>query len=345
MLLRDIKQSFVVPDRELIMNKVFRARGRDAVLAALTEQDGRQTLWCFYPSPNLHNELLPQSAAFREMLTLSCRNDPPVFMTEMTLQGHVFAFGSTEFRYTHIGDGARFYFPLQHFAERGVDLSVFDDMDVSKLVIAVSEIRDGVPFEDLAPIMDGDIRFNIPGDSQPRPIGQVYELPLDTDLADIRRTYTDDDGAERGFYINRVTRYDIWKEHDAEDAKGELVARMREDMKNNNFSDQQIEEMLKGYYAQREAICPRGFDLAVVEYETEDDRQLQFYYKDVLDRELRSIAGGAASHGYGTDKGPHGFLLQTCTLNYKPILRDFTGNLTVELFAHFIVVPPETIIL
>jgi hypothetical protein len=345
MLLRGLKQSFVIPDKELIINKVFEARGRDAVLAALTEQDGRQQLWCVYTSPNQHHELLPENAAYRERLLLLNRGDPPIFMTEMLIKGHQITFGSTEYRHQVFHDAARFYLPLQYLTERGVDLSVFDNIDESKLVIAVSDIRNGVPFEDLTPIMDSDIRFTIPGDSRPRPIGQDYELPLDTDLADIRRTYTDADGVEQGFYINRVTRYDIWKEYDAEDAKGELVARMREDMKNNNFGDGQIEEMLKGYYAQREAICPRGFDLAIVEYETEDDRQLQFYHKDVLDSELRSIAGGAASHGYGTEKGPHGFLLQTCTLNHKPIPRDFSGKLTVELFAHHIVVPPETIII
>ena len=101
-----------------------------------------------------------------------------------------------------------------------------------------------------------------------------------------------------------------------------------------------------------EKICPRDKNLAVIKYETLDDTQLNFYFKEYLDagpiiyRNDNSTIGGASSVGiiWGSNEkgiGINGYKLRECVL--QPIDKSFSGELEIELFSRYLQIPGETV--
>jgi hypothetical protein len=212
---------------------------------------------------------------------------------------------------------------LQHFAEQGVDLSVFNGADASEVHVMTCQIEGAIPLSELPP--PGEIICKISAGAHPRYVGQAFELPVDTVLPDERRTYFDTEaGVERCFYLHRLFRYDVQKQ-----LNHEQLAYVK-----NEFE-------AAGYNA-----VPLAFDLAAVEYEAEDDIQLIFYERGCLDKD-HADNGTCISFGYppSSEIGPHGLKLQYCALNEKYIPKDFKGSMTIELVLFESPDPGETIVI
>ncbi|SHI06552.1 hypothetical protein SAMN02745823_02189 [Sporobacter termitidis DSM 10068] len=311
MLLRDLKSEFLIPDKEIIINKAFRARGQDGVLASLTLQDGKQTLWSVCRSSirdacDVKCELTTNRDIFR------CGMDaaPGMFPCEARIQGHKITFGGGRSRAV-FPENVGGYMRLQHFAEQKVDLSVFDGTDLIHVMIMAWEVNGEVPFSEISPPFDGDIVLKIREIVRQQYIGRTYDLPFGVALPDERRSFFDNENnVERYFYINRLARYD---------PRGSMQAT-------------------------GENTCPSGFGLAYVEYEAEDDIQFLFYEKEYLDSAPERAGRTIGIYGSTTEKGPHGLKLQTCVLK-KPVPKDFDGHISIELFSRDIRVPEETIVI
>ncbi|MCT4509562.1 MAG: hypothetical protein N4A48_12570 [Tepidibacter sp.] len=139
----------------------------------------------------------------------------------------------------------------------------------------------------------------------------------------------------RIFYIDRIKHYDIWEE----------VNDKFEDAFIQDFSKEQIKKMKEQYIDILEKICPKGMDLAIVEYETEDDIQLNFYSKEYLDVIPVCNTSSSSAIILKSDKevGNNGFESRVCMI--KPVEKDFKGSLDVELFSWVMKIPEEIITL
>ena len=94
--------------------------------------------------------------------------------------------------------------------------------------------------------------------------------------------------------------------------------------------------MKKEHIAYLEEICPQGMNLAILEYESEDDITLNFYSKEYLDKKPvhRTYALASVFFTINEEIGINGFKRQVSML--KPIKKDFNGIIEVEVFSCFL---------
>lgn len=129
-------------------------------------------------------------------------------------------------------------------------------------------------------------------------------------------------------YIDRLIHYNIWEEAKTlfDDPRFKQVA-----------TDEQIEETKKEYFESLPSICPQGMDLAVLEYETEDDSNLNIYTKEFLNEKVK-ISDKAFSILLHLDsKSLKGHTVRSSIL--APIEKSFNGMLNLEVFGYTKVLP------
>lgn len=151
--------------------------------------------------------------------------------------------------------------------------------------------------------------------------------------------YDEETNRSYSFYINKVEHHDIWEEAN----KHFDSDQMKKAMEEANISDEQLLQMKKDYYEFIEQTCPKGMDLAMIEYETEDDIQLNFYTKDFLDANVKHNEGKCGVLFFSPDikTGPHGFKNRISML--KPVEKNFIGTIDIELFSWHKKIPEKSI--
>lgn len=137
----------------------------------------------------------------------------------------------------------------------------------------------------------------------------------------------------RIFYIDKISHYDIWEE----------VNHIFESEWVKSLSQEQIKQMKEENIAHLEEICPKGMNLAILEYEVEDDIHLNFYSKEYFDKKSVHNTSVLAIAFLTSDKeiGINGFKRQISMI--KPVKKDFNGSIDVELFSWFLEIPEEII--
>ncbi|MCM1098112.1 MAG: hypothetical protein NC427_08585 [Ruminococcus flavefaciens] len=97
--------------------------------------------------------------------------------------------------------------------------------------------------------------------------------------------FTAHDGEKVQCHINNVTLIDVW-----EDARKRFDdAEYRE-----RFTEEQLQEMERNYYAALTQSCPKGMCYIGIEYECSRDISLQFYSRDFLESYPKTHSGSAA---------------------------------------------------
>lgn len=88
------------------------------------------------------------------------------------------------------------------------------------------------------------------------------------------------------------------------------------------------------YMESFQEICPKDMNLAIVEYETQDDIQLNFYTKEYLDKKP-VYKNSASTVIFKSDKelGINGLRSRGCML--KPVKKDFYDSIDCELFSWY----------
>lgn len=83
-------------------------------------------------------------------------------------------------------------------------------------------------------------------------------------------------------------------------------------------------------------------NLAILEYESDNDVQLNFYSKEYLDKEP-VYKNSSSSMFFKSHKelGNNGFRSGICMI--KPVEKDFNGCIDVVLFSQFVEIPEELI--
>ncbi|WP_172251109.1 hypothetical protein [Saccharibacillus deserti] len=131
-----------------------------------------------------------------------------------------------------------------------------------------------------------------------------------------------------------MTRDDIWKQVEENFAKPKPESSTEEDWQ--TFKEQYLEGL--------ESACSKGEDLAVIEYEAEDNIQLHFLAKDYLDAQPRAWTGGLGfSVFYKTERGlgHNGLKRRVETIGW--VDKTFSGSFVVELLSYSLELPELTI--
>ncbi|WP_291637807.1 hypothetical protein [Clostridium sp.] len=342
MFLKDLKQKMILPNREILINKTVKIRGLDVQLISITSQEHRNVLWAMYQLPCPVNagmdleERIEYTSNRDEMtnnISKYISSPPNIYISEIMIQNQKMSFISSSSSPMH-DMNYEGYMQLQHFIENGMVTTNWNEVNLANIVIAAYKQNESEEFPTVDLSKKLDITLKVNKELTQVPINQSIRL----EFAEIEKGkkfsfYDSTEKKTRTFYIDRMKHYDIWDEvnHDLDDELAKVLP------------EEQIEQMKKDYLTFLEKTCPKGMNLAMLEYETEDDVQLYFYSKEYLDEKPAQKTSSSSAMFFTSDKklGTNGFKTRTCMI--KPVQKGFNGIIDVELFSYLMVIPEETI--
>lgn len=282
MLVRDLNQSMFLPKKEFLINKIVNIRGRDVHLISITSQEQRNVLWLMYQSPlclnpGIYTEEWVEYTSNREQMVngITNRSDEyRIHICEMTIQKQKMTFSSSSA--AHIDRvQSKEYAKLQHFIEKGITTANWDEVDLAHIVIAGFEQEEKEEFPEIDLSRELDISLKIGKEFSQVLIGDPMTLEFG-EVEKGKKFYFYDSIQKKNStcYIDRMYHYDIWVE--ANDFFN------REYIKGT--PEEQLKQMKEEYLICLEKTCPEGMNLAMLEYETKDDVQLEFYSKEYLEQ-------------------------------------------------------------
>lgn len=337
---REIHSEAFLPDKEILLNRPFFARGEPALLAAVTSQEGTCSAWVLYhrPAPKrlieqgeyVHfptNRLERFYSAFGSHLNW--------FHTQSAvIQGHTLSFSSCQSNLlSHCSpeESAR----LQHFLEKGIDLTPFNQYPAETICITECHFENETFFSDFDPDRPLDISLTVGADNIEHCIGNIVHTLKPGEIINERFVFSEG----KGYYLNALVFHDIHAETEAE-YTDEQIRQMEE----SGLTQEQIAEMNEQYAAALFNLCPKDHVLLMLEYESEDDIQLTFYDKAFLDAPPDPPVSGSMgmiAFSGSADLGPHGHRLQYCMI--RPVPKAFDEAVEIELFSWYEVLKEETI--
>lgn len=342
MRLGDLKEIMFLPKKEISINRTVEIRGVDVHLLSVTSEEHRNVLWAMYQLPyDMMNSEIDEVgckyASNREELAANIRDRMKphhIHIDELTIQNQKMNFSGSTAGPIQRNDYEG-YMKLQHFVEKEMIAADWDSVNLNNLVIAKYEQADGGEFPTINQSADLEITIKLSPDFKQMLVNQQMTLELGEMEKGIKLYfYEPGENKERTYYINRIYSYDIWKEIDEKFEAERLKILPKEE----------VMEMKKSYCAHLEKICPRGMNLAMLEYETENGEQLEFYTKEYLDKEpTPKTSTESTIMLFKPDRkfGDNGFKCGVCML--KPIEKDFKGKIDVELFSFIMTLPEEVI--
>lgn len=340
MELKDLREWVITPKEECIIKQSFNIKGMDVYLLSFTIEEDKNTLWVIYEEEdNFEGELYQDSEEFFD-LSVTNRQDKlkeimqnnlsnSFHINEMEIQDQIISFNSSSFSHMHM-ENTMSMLLLGHFIEREVMPRTWDDKKIKNLVIG-QFVQSG---DEKAPTIDKskdlDISFTISTRIREAQIQHSFTAKIGKREEAEKIIYYDEEFEKKScFYINEISSVNLYE--DLEKSLEKI-----EDLKLRELTYKNVLEALENTY-------PKDKNLALIKYETEDDRQLNFYMKDYLDAEIVSGSGSSviAFLSNRKEKGVKGYKLRECIL--QPIDKDFEGSLEIELFSRYIEIPEETI--
>ncbi|OWR32548.1 hypothetical protein CDO73_02790 [Saccharibacillus sp. O23] len=344
MRLKELKDMMLLPDREILLNRLVKINNNDILLIAITSERGIHKLWTLRRFPDYLYEEQPadepqEPLSNRDRVQQSLQGDT-IFedqedhISKMIIQDRLMTFNGMEARFCTEQDHET-YMRLQHFVEKGVDLSGFAEAELYRLFLTSYMQDSSEPFPDLDLNKELDIALRFDRTFRRIPL-QVEPIVLEYGHSPqaIRRSFYDSVHEEnRSFYMYGWTHYDVWGEYE------EMLARPC----SPGFTDEEWQQVKEQRRSSLLAICPEGKNLARIEYEVEGDIQLDFYAKDYLDAEAlstsypspMSVAFGPTSEKSDVRKRQKAMI--------GPIDKTFNGSLVVELLSYHAEFPEITI--
>ncbi|CAM3462898.1 MULTISPECIES: hypothetical protein [Saccharibacillus] len=341
MRLKELKESMLVPDREILLNRLFTINNTEVLLISITSEQQSHKLWTLRKLPE---QLFEEKAVHKSEETLTIRdrfqekiffNGQGDYISKMIIQGQTLTFNLAQSDYCTEQDHGT-YMKLQHFIEKGLQLGSFADAELNRLFLTCYEQDPSEPCPnfDLNKEMDITLKFNstfcsVPIDTEP------IVLEFGNTQKEIKRVFYDPfNQKNRFFYIHALTRDDIWKQVEENFAKPTPESSTEEEWQ--EFKQQYLEGL--------ESACSKGEDLAVIEYEAEDNIQLNFLAKNYLDAQPRAWTGGLGfSVFYKTERGlgRNGLKCRVDTVGM--VDKTFSGSFVVELLSYSLELPELTI--
>lgn len=341
MLVRDLMQNMFLPKKEIFINKIVKVREIDVHLISLTMEEHKNVLWAMYQLPchldkGIYSEEKTEYSSNRnEMINNISKkmSSPHIHISEIMIQKQKVIFSSSTAR-AMSDRTCEGYIHLQHFIEKGMDTTNWNEVDLANIIMVTYEQKESEEFPAIDLSKELDITLKVSKDFNQVLINQ----PLTLEFGEIEKGkklyfYDSIEKKNRIFYINKMNHYDIWEE----------VNRNLEDQLMQVFPKEQIMQVKEQYLIGLEKTCPEGMNLAMLEYETEDDVQLNFYSKEYLDERPAPKTSSVSTMLFKSDRelGSNGFKSRVRMI--KPVEKDFNGSIDVELFSLFMEVPEEII--
>lgn len=343
MYLGRLKELLFHPDEEFVINKKVNIRGEDVLLLSFTKENNRGSLWIMKKRDIAEEDIYELESKTRRKEKLdhieSSNRNPQFFINKMEIQGISLEF-DTASNYYIAEDDVRGVIKLLHFIELGLIPEEWDSLELENLVITQYQQKEGDIGQNIDTTKDLSIVLYIGQDIRQVPILHSFKIQMGKYDKGKKIVYYDKElGRESCFYINEIGSYDPY-----EDIENKV--KIIEDM-------EQREKILNDLISGLEEYCPRGKSLAFIEYETEDDTQLEFYLKEYLDSSLviheYNTETGVIGRSTGfmvlampdKDRGINGYKLRACMM--QAIDKDFEGELEIELFSRYLTIPEEKI--
>ncbi len=349
MRLKHLKEWMLLPEKEYIINQSVNIRGMDVLILSFTIEEDKNRLWFIYKQEDSFEDELECNMEYEYKERIKSNRDEKLdnierrsrdkyfFIEKVGIQNQTITFSSSSSSsiYEMNREGIM---QLQHFVEKGLILDKWDDVRLKNLVIAQYHQKE---YEE-APVIDNakelDIKLHINPDSKEIAIQHPFKVRFGKQDIGTKIIYFDEELCrESYFFINEIYSFDVYEDIKKKAEEIEDLE-MRENMRNN-------------FIEALERVCPRDKDLAVIKYETVDDTQLNFYFKEYLDagpiiyRNDNSTIGGASSIGFtcksDDEFGINGYKLRECVL--QPIDKNFSGELEIELFSRYLEIPEEIV--
>lgn len=339
MLLRDLKKDMFSPEKEIFINKIVKIREIDVLLISITLEEYRNVLWAMYQLPCYLDvgidlgERRKHRSNRDEMINnfsnaMSSDNIP---ISEIMIQKQKMTFASSSASRMYDINYKK-YMQLQHFIEIGMVTSKWNDVDLDNIVIAAYEQEENEEFAEIDLSMDLDITLKISKDLKQVLINQPIRMGFG-EMGKGNKFYFYDyiEEKNRIFYINKMMHYDIWEE----------INHNLEHERIQSLPKEQIKKIKEQYMDSLDKVCPKGMNLAILEYETEDNVKLNFYSKEYLDEKAvhKTSSTSMMYFELGKDIGSNGFESRVCVI--KPVEKDFNDSIDVELFSWFMQIPEE----
>ncbi len=132
-------------------------------------------------------------------------------------------------------------------------------------------------------------------------------------------------------YINGIHYFDAWA--DAE-------TRFQDKQYTERFSEEEIIRMKTEFMKNLPELCPKGCVIPLIEYECDNDYQVQFYSTEYLRRAPRESSSAMfLLFKPDKEKGPRGFRNRVCPL--EAVEKGFEGSIDMELFLYYKKIPGE----
>lgn len=231
MLLKDLKQNMLLPNKEIFINKIVKIRGIDVLLISITSEKHMNVLWTMYrlPLPCYFNEEIdseetPEYTSNRDKMANDITKETTsfnIFISEIMIQKQKMKFSSSNTRQMSHMNYEK-YMQLQHFIENGMDTTNWNEEDLDNIVIVTYEQKESEEF----PVVDGskelDITLKVRRDAKLVLIDEPICFKFNK-MEKNKKFYFYDyiEKKNRIFYIDKIEYYDVWEEakHKFEDER------------------------------------------------------------------------------------------------------------------------------
>lgn len=349
MKLKELKERMLIPDREILINRPVKIEDTDVLLISITSENSINKLWTLRKLPERsHEEEYAEESVYETERNLSnreriqqelqgemVRDVQGDFISQLTIQGQTLTFNSSEWAYFGEEDHGT-YMKLQHFIEKGLELESFADVELNRLSLISYEQDSSEPFPDVNFDKEPDITLKFNSAVRRVPI---HAEPIMLEFGDapkgIQYSFYDPfHDKNRFFYIDALTRYDLWKE----------TEKKLEKPASEEYTEEEWRQFKAQQFRALGTVCSKDQDLALVEYESEDNIQLNFYAKHVLDEKpIPSFDGIGMSIIFSSDRefGNNG--LKSRTDSTGPVDKTYEGSIVIELLSYYTEIPEKII--
>lgn len=342
MSISSIKSETLLPDKELIIGRNFEIKGQKMLIASLTEQDDNIKLWVFMKcnNPPYEEPLEIDHMTNREVISKRIsRNTVQPSISVITINGITLNISSSS-------SGCFGFFPvifmkLQHFIEAGLDTSFIEDIPFEELALCEYNLQEGTVFPEIININDAPVTIIMSEQFHETLITPVirFSLNIGRNVTDeLYSFYDHNDKCTYQFYINELTRHDFAEEMELR-FKDEAVLKA---WKESGLDDAAINQMKENVHEASKYTCPEGHDQLLVQYEVPDNIQLNFYTTQFLNNTPNKNEGSSTFimlHRTGDIESHHGGHVRICM--FKPIPKDFSGQVEFELISWYRLIPKE----
>lgn len=348
MYINEVKTLLEKPDYEYIIDKTINIKGELIKLLSITKEKGEYILRTFEPIYNnkyknyIDEDLdLKKDNEYYEKFKSDYINlcDYSTDISEIRFEDIKIDITTSTYEYFYTSEyfnNINEYTKFIYFLNLGIDFSNFMDKRLEDYKIVKYKLNYDLDISNkkLTSLITRNSFIR-------RYVNQDIILDLENNDSDKKYTYIDlESKKEKTYYINNVRHYNI-----LEDAENKFSSK---EMK-EHFKEEQLLEMKENYLKHIGKICEEDKDLILIEYESEDDIQLNFCAKDFVQEQsnMTRVKNNVTNGSYGisimlmnpiADKkiGNHGLanrleILRDCNKNPINVTKDFNNKISCKI--------------